>query len=225
MLVSVAVRFCTIGLLLSLTLVVTSTESEASSEVTPVSVSQKDIYRRLLKHKRQDHALAVKTISQIDDFVKQYRMIELVLDKLFQVLADARVQINVSGWQPDMPFPDNEKDREAVAQVIENTLLFGDILLRIPDMTHEIYKSQTRRRELVIWSLQLCNETDVFEHAERKLLNLMSQELGVIPMEEDYINPYRIKLKKPSAPQKTPKKKQRQPREKKPRLGGRRLEL
>ena len=38
----------------------------------------------------------------------------------------------------------------------------------------QIFKSQAARREVIVWSLKLCNETDVFELPERKLLNLVS---------------------------------------------------
>jgi hypothetical protein len=141
------------------------------------------------------------------------------------VLKEARADINASGWQPSMAFPEDDDQREALAKVIENTLLFGDILLKMPDMTHEIFKSRAVRREVIVWSVKLCNETDVFELPERKLLNLMSQELGIIPMEDNYVNPYRIKLKKSPEAKPKAKKKQREPREKKPRLSGRRLDL
>jgi hypothetical protein len=91
--------------------------------------------------------------------------------------------------------------------------------------TVQIFKSRAVRREVIVWSVKLCNETDVFELPERKLLNLMSQELGIIPMEDNYVNPYRIKLKKSPEAKPKAKKKQREPREKKPRLSGRRLDL
>jgi hypothetical protein len=57
------------------------------------------------------------------------------------VLKEARADINASGWQPSMAFPEDDDQREALAKVIENTLLFGDILLKMPDMTHEVCKS------------------------------------------------------------------------------------
>lgn len=97
----------------------TANEGEAPSKGATGSASQKDICilytfrwsyswpdgyiftinmtlaasldRRLLKYKRQDHVAAVQSIAQIHDFVKQYRMIELVLEKLFQVWTERQL--------------------------------------------------------------------------------------------------------------------------------------
>lgn len=91
--------------------VATHNDSMIPSDEIRGSISQKDVYRRLLKHKRQDHAAAVQSIIKIDDFVKQYRMIELVLDKLFQVITTDKKFLHRACLESTFPGAEGSSSR------------------------------------------------------------------------------------------------------------------
>ncbi|XP_073253136.1 coiled-coil domain-containing protein 134-like isoform X2 [Porites lutea] len=123
-------------------------------------------------------------------------MVEIVLEKLFKVLQDARVKVTESGYIPGQAFPTEQAQLDALANVLENTALFGDILLRLPGITHEVYRKSKEWELLARWSVSFCNETKVYDDTDSKLLLLMAQELRLVPRDPNYINPYRKKAKK-----------------------------
>jgi len=166
--------------------------SESSAKEKP---SDKDtkmlIYRAVFKQKRAEQTFAAESILKLADYTKQYKMVEIVLGKLFKVLQDGRVKITESGYIPGEAFPTDQAHLEALANILENTALFGDILLRLPDITYKVYSKSKEWELLARWSVSFCNETQVYDETDSKLLNLMAQELRLVPRDPNYINPYR----------------------------------
>lgn len=154
------------------------------------------IYRAVFKQKRSEQTHAAESILKLGDYSKQYKMVEIVLEKLFKVLQDARVKLTESGYIPGQVFPTEQAQLEALANILENTALFGDILLRLPDITYEVYSKSKEWELLARWSVSFCNETQVYDETDSKLLNLMAQELRLVPKDPNYINPYRKRAKK-----------------------------
>lgn len=171
--------------------------SEGSSKVNSSNKdTTKMIYRSVFKQKRYSQTSAAESILNLADYSKQYKMVEIVLEKLFKVLQDARVKITESGYIPGDAFPKDQADLEALGNILENTALFGDILLRLPDITYKVYSKSNEWDLLARWSISFCNETQVYDEADSKLLNLMAQELRFVPKDPKYINPYRKSAKK-----------------------------
>ncbi|CAH3127823.1 unnamed protein product [Porites lobata] len=90
------------------------------------------VYRAIFKEKRAQQVVAAESILKLADYSKQYKMVEIVLEKLFKVLQDARV-IKVTVSQDPRTSISHRTSTEALANVLENTALFGDILLELPD--------------------------------------------------------------------------------------------
>ena len=62
----------------------------------------------------------------------------------------------------------------ALANILENTALFGDILLRLPDISHKILTSKYEWKVLLLWSLGFSNQTHLLDKQTEKLVYLVS---------------------------------------------------
>lgn len=149
------------------------------------------VYRAIFKQKRAEQTFAAESILKLGDYTKQYKMVEIVLDKLFKVLQDARVKVTASGYIPGQAFPTEKSELEDLGNVLENTALFGDILLRLPDITYKVYSKSKEWELLARWSVSFCNETQIYDETDSKLLYLMAQELRLVPRDPNFVNPYR----------------------------------
>ena len=65
----------------------------------------------------------------------------------------------------------------AFSNVAENTVFFGDLLLRLPDITADILKRHKDWDLIIKWSVSFCNESSIFEKREIQLLGLVSDNI------------------------------------------------
>jgi len=215
----------------------TSPSDSDSIEIPPatsgVNISRKVLYMSGFGVKRAEQVEGVKRIQKLKDYSKRYKMVDILLQNLFKVLLSAKVQVIEMGYIPGEEFPEAQEHLDALGHVLENVALFGDLILRVPDVTHKLYnkKEQGEWRVAMNWGFMFANATGVFEGSHATLLHLAAQELEIIPREENYINPYReaeIKARKKEeleAEEKRKKKKEEKKKKKKakrkgPRLGG-----
>ncbi|XP_047001578.1 coiled-coil domain-containing protein 134-like isoform X1 [Schistocerca americana] len=150
------------------------------------------LFRRLFKKRRAEQIQAVKGLLTMDSYEKQYRMISVIVDKLFNVIQNSRVTLESSGYVPGLSsFPKNEELLNALANILENTALFGDILLHLPEISTKILDSNNEWRVMFEWSLNFANQSQLLDSSTRKLIDLVSMELNITERHPDYINPYR----------------------------------
>lgn len=101
----------------------------------------------------------------------------------------------------------------ALAQFLENTCLFGEIVLHFPDMSYRILKSVSDWRELMT---QALNYTKAFEHIldgkSIELLGLLNQEINEDQRTDEYVNPYREVETAETTPTKKKKKDKAKPK-------------
>jgi len=197
-------------------------------------LSRKSLYKSGFGVKRAEQVEGVKRIQKIKDYSKQYKMVHILLNNLFKVLIKAKVAVVEMGYIPGDEFPEDQDKLDNLGHVFENVALFGDLILRCPDVTHKIYNLRSNQEWKVAmnWGFMFSNETGIFEGANAKLLKLAAQELDIIPREDSYVNPYREaeikarekeKLKmeeKMKEQQEGKKKRKKKARKKGPRLGG-----
>ena len=153
------------------------------------------------------------------------RVLDLILDfdnEMMKVLSSGRVDLEnlgfVAGGTPFSSGPTMEK----VALVLENTCLASDLLMRLPDETSERLKANNAWDSVFKWAINFSSETGFLDESSQMLLNLASQELGLIEKQPNYINPYR-KEKKPVKKFEDPpakKKKEKKKLQKGPRMSG-----
>ncbi|KAI5087562.1 coiled-coil domain-containing protein 134 isoform X1, partial [Silurus meridionalis] len=151
-----------------------------------------EIYKRLFEVKRKDQLNALKNLVDLNDVNQQYKIIDIMLKGLFKVLEDSRTVLVAANLQPDDPFPQDDKIKEAYSHVLENTAFFGDVALRFPRIVHHYYDHNSEWGKTLRWGLSFCNQSGVFtEGNHQQVLTLMSQELGITEKSPDFINPYR----------------------------------
>lgn len=157
----------------------------------PLETNAVKMYRRLFKQKRAAHLEAVGKMLQVGVYEKQFKMVKLILTKLFAVMSDARVKLMEAGYTPGNPFPVEEHVREVLSIVLENTVFLGEIALRLPDVVHALLRNSSEWQMAVHWSIHFSNDTKILVGSELELLNLMAQELEVVEKSPEFINPYR----------------------------------
>jgi len=62
----------------------------------------------------------------------------------------------------------------ALANILENTAFFGDILLRLPEISYKILTSKHEWEVLLQWSLGFSNQTHLLDKQTEKLIYLVS---------------------------------------------------
>lgn len=114
-------------------------------------------------------------------------------EKVFTTIQNSRATIEASAYIPGVsPFPEEEPIREALSNILENTALFSEAILRFPDIAVSVLKTNNNWDVLLQWSIAFCNQVKyLLDKSTIKLLHLVSQELNHIEREPNYVNPYR----------------------------------
>lgn len=156
------------------------------------------LYIKLFKRRRAEQLEAVKSFKKISSYEKQYSMIFLMAEKVFATIQESRAQIESSGYIPGTSqFPTEEKTREALSNILENTALFSEIILRFPEISTTVLKLNNNWDLLLRWCIIFCNEVQyLLDTSTVKLINLVSQELNHTERRPNYINPYRKSVNK-----------------------------
>lgn len=86
---------------------------------------------KLFKRQRVEQLEAIKSFLKISNYEKQHSMIMLMAEKLFSVIQDSRAVIEASSYIPGVSdFPLDDEVRNALSNILENTALFSEIILR-----------------------------------------------------------------------------------------------
>lgn len=120
-------------------------------------------------------------------------MIMLMAEKVFATIQNSRATLEASAYIPGVSsFPEDDAVREALSNILENTALFSEIILRFPDITTVVLQTNNNWDILLQWSIAFCNQVKyLLDNSTIKLLHLVSQELNHIEREPNFINPYR----------------------------------
>lgn len=108
----------------------------------------------------------------------------------------------------------------ALSNILENTALFGDIILHLPDIAHRVLKAQHEWNSTICWALNFANQTrHLLDKSTITMIGLVAQELNVTERDPSYFNPYRTHAgKREDAAEEKKKKKKRDKRKKGPRI-------
>ncbi|KAE8611422.1 hypothetical protein XENTR_v10012445 [Xenopus tropicalis] len=152
-----------------------------------------EIYKKLFEVKRKDQINALNNLIELNDVNQQYKIIDIMLKGLFKVLEDSRAILIAAGVQPDGPFPEDEKIKDAYSHTVENSAFFGDVVLRFPKIVHHYFDRNSNWNNLIRWGIGFCNLSGIFDDGPHtQLLGLMSQELGISEKSPDYKNPFKM---------------------------------
>ena len=62
----------------------------------------------------------------------------------------------------------------ALSMVIENTAFLGEIVLHLPDLSHELLQKNKDWDSLIRWCVNFTNDTRILEKKDQKMLHLVS---------------------------------------------------
>ncbi|CAH0560132.1 unnamed protein product [Brassicogethes aeneus] len=178
------------------------------------------LYIRLLKHQRAEQLDAIKSFSKISSYEKQYSMITLMAEKVFTAIQASRAHIESSPYIPGVSdFPLDNNVRIALSNILENTVLFCEMILRFPDIATSVMKINNNWDVLLQWSIAFSNQVKyLLDPPTVKLLTLVSMELNHIERDVNYVNPYRKKTSKIDSVKNAKKTKKKKTIKKGPRL-------
>ena len=131
---------------------------------------------------------------------------------------DAKSYIPLNG------FPKTETEIEALALILENVCLFGDLVLHMPEMSYKILAKHKSWKELInveLYFIQHFYKT-IIDGKTQRMLSLLNQEINPEERSDNYINPYHTSDTNTEQPIK-PKKKRKI--RKGPQLGSGNVEL
>ncbi|XP_022084852.1 coiled-coil domain-containing protein 134-like [Acanthaster planci] len=175
-----------------------------------------EMFQRIFLQKRSQQHSAIQDIFDKYNHEQQFKLIDLLLDKMQEILTESKQTLTGSGFQPGMPFPTHQAIKDSLSLLLENLAFLGDIVLRLPDITHSLYSKKKELREVVRWAVTYAEQTGFYDDTHKKLMNLMSQELRLIKRDPDYVNPFkREEVAEPTPPK---KKKEKKPKKKGPRI-------
>lgn len=117
----------------------------------------------------------------------------MIAKKMFTVIENSRVLLEASDFIPGTsPFPQDENIRDALSNILENVALFGEIVLRFPDLASKVLKENNDYSVLYKWSVGFAHQNkNLLDNSTITLINLVSQELNYTERSPNYTNPYR----------------------------------
>lgn len=99
---------------------------------------------------------------------------------------------------------------EAITVTLENTCLFGEIILRNPDISYRVLDARQlgpEWKDIINWCIKYTRQFNdrIVDSKSQELLWLFEQEINPEKRTENFINPYRMQ----SEPKETTKKKKK----------------
>ena len=157
-------------------------------------------FRKLFIQKRIIHLGAIKQLKGFDHD-KRTKMLTAMTKKMFEILSTSRITLEASGVaQAVEDLPKDTKVKDALALVLENTCLASEVLLNFPNYMHRFLKENRDSDAVFRWCLSfshgIVSGSLIDEHTS-KLYKLALMELGVLPKEDGYHNPYLQEEEKP----------------------------
>jgi len=61
----------------------------------------------------------------------------------------------------------------ALSTVLENTAFLGDIVLRLPDIAHELLYNNDDWKLLIQWAIDFTNDTHIFVGKDQQLISMV----------------------------------------------------
>lgn len=129
----------------------------------------------------------------------------------FQTLDGARTILMNDPFDPavDVYPAHNLKLVNAIAVILENTCLMGEIILHMPDMSYRVLgvlapKLEINWKDLINWCLEQTTHFNdrILDKNSQALISLVNQEINPERRTADYINPYRSGNIMPKEPKK-----------------------
>lgn len=150
-----------------------------------------EFFKKLFVRRRNQHDEAVKRILKMESYEKRYKMLSVLTEKVYNLIDTKRQVLEKAKFVPNILFPESSDVKDALAGILENSALFGDVVLYFPDIMQRILKHQPMWHSLMKWSFSFVSQMrHLLDKSTFSRLHLAEQELNFIPRNPDYVNPY-----------------------------------
>lgn len=138
-----------------------------------------------------------------------------------QILQQTQTILKTSEYDPLVEkFPTNNNQLfDAITVTLENTCLFGEIVLHNPDISYRVldsWENGSTWKDLVNWCIKFARHFNdrIIDENSQKLLWLTEQEINPEMRTADFTNPYRstTEASDTKTKKKKPKKSEKGPR-------------
>ncbi|PIK49699.1 putative coiled-coil domain-containing protein [Apostichopus japonicus] len=123
--------------------------------------SERDLqtFRKLYLQKRAQHIAAVDSLLETYEYEKTYQMVDLLITRMRTVVGTSRSTLVQKGFEPGMSFPTDEETKEALSIIMENAGLFGDMALKLPEITHAcLEKKKSDVANILKWAITYSSD-------------------------------------------------------------------
>ncbi|XP_035232567.1 coiled-coil domain-containing protein 134-like isoform X2 [Stegodyphus dumicola] len=148
-------------------------ETNSSTEAKPDD-SRVKLFKAIFHEKRLQHKDVIQNLLS-QDYKKQYKIINQTLVKLFEVMGLSKTILEHSGYIPGLDVPVNNTVSEALGQILDNTALYGDFQLKLPDITDRIMKNHPDWLVLIKWAIGFSNSTELFNESTMHMIDLLEE--------------------------------------------------
>jgi hypothetical protein len=166
------------------------------NEESKAMIGSKEEFKIFFKEKRRQQLSAVKTLQSFGKYEQKYSMVNNVFNKVFEVQEKAKLIIENSSYILGSDLPKDQTLLESLSNIIENCAFFGDIVLKLPDISHRVLKSNNKFISLYKWCISFSMASNLIDDKTIEMFDLLAQELDIIPKNDNFINPYKKSNKK-----------------------------
>ncbi|XP_014477217.1 PREDICTED: coiled-coil domain-containing protein 134-like [Dinoponera quadriceps] len=196
-------------------------ENEPRESAESKSKLDEELFKKLFAQRRKDHIQAVQTLLKMDNYERLYKMIAMLAEKVVEVIESSKSVIEEAAFVPNnSSFPEDTNIKEALSSILENTALFGDIILHLPDISHRILSTHQSLNSTLHWSLNFADRMrHLLDESTITMIRLVVQELNIAERDPNYFNPYRSAADEREDDSKVTKKKKKKQSAKKRKKG------
>jgi hypothetical protein len=134
----------------------------------------------------------IHTIQVIDDHAKQVRYLLTLCNTANDDLSKIRQKLETSGITSNTELDKKTLKADVFILLISHTALVGNAVLYFPDIMSIILKKNPEFESNFRWIMEFTSRSNIInDQALLKLYHLVKQELGIIPKDPDYQNPYK----------------------------------
>lgn len=151
-------------------------------------VAREDI-QKYFAVKRKQHLEAVQTLLKFQRYEQKYEMLSRIFDKIFEVLEISRPKVENSEYILGGDLPSGSVT-ENILMVLDNCAFFGNLILKLPDISDRILKDNNQWVDLYKWCFTFSTEANLVDDMSLKMFNIAAQQLNLLPREKDFVNPY-----------------------------------
>uniref|UniRef100_A0A182T5G6 Uncharacterized protein n=1 Tax=Anopheles maculatus TaxID=74869 RepID=A0A182T5G6_9DIPT len=163
---------------------------------------------KIFVRKREEHKLLVNHLQSIEDYGKRYKLMKIGIDEVIRIIREEGGKLRGNKITAESEFPKLQELINALAQFLENTCLFGEMVLHFPDMSYRILKSVSDWRTLMTDALDYTKTfVQILDEKTIEMLSLLNQEINEDQRSPDYVNPYRETAQSTETQKDKPKKK------------------